>query len=371
MAADEGKVRRAVLTELAREGLRYVPVGISSRHIHLSSEDLQVLFGPGFALEPLRPLSQPGQFAAKQCLTIEGPKGRIDKVRVLGPVRKETQVELAITDAFAIGLKDVPIRMSGNLTDTPGVKLIGPAGELQIKQGVIVAARHLHISEEQARAFKVHDGQVVSVKVGGARPCILENVICRAGKGHDLEIHIDTDEANACSLKNGDILELIVPGEECSCANEAGFDPQRIALKTVNALTGNKDRGADNPCMKTEICMPQIDQNVLDLVTEQDVNEAVRRGDKQISCERKALITPAAADRAMQCAIEIVRVDKSRNVIGQSAAGNEEVLELITAQDLDVAFTRNKTQIYCTRDALITPSAKERILETGIKIIRV
>lgn len=294
MALDETAIRHCVLTELARQGSKFVPVGISARHVHLTSRDIEVLFGPGHQLTPIKPLVQPGQFASKEQVTLVGPKGSIEKVRILGPARGETQVELALTDAMKLGVKNCPIRMSGDLQGTPGLKLVGPAGELTITHGVIAAARHLHLTDDQARAYGVHDKQVVSVRVTGARPCLLENVVCRVGSAHELEIHLDTDEANACCLSNGELVELVLPGqEEHHC--------------TGSCRKGGCTCGGSTPAPASAPA-PAPEQEPLELVTERDINDAFRDNHPQVFCTKKALVTPAGADRAAETGIEIVRV---------------------------------------------------------------
>ena len=361
MAADEGKILRAVLTEMAKEGFRYVPVGISARHVHLCPLNLKKLFGEGYELHPYKDLSQPGQFASQEKVTIEGPKGRIENVRVLGPVRKVTQVEISLTDAMVLGLKDIPVRMSGNIGSTPGIRIIGPAGSIDLPAGVIAAARHLHISSEQARAFRLHDGDVVALRVPGDRPCIMENVAVRAGDGHELELHLDTDEANACNLRNGDFLEIIEPGNT-GCRHDDGKAPdtQKISARAAALLSGMAVDDEDSGNCR-----------ILDLVTESDINNAQRTKVTCVYCDRKALITPAARDRAMQLGIDIIRAESPEARKTLPAVSADEVLELVTATDLDVAFRDNKTQIYCTAKALITPAAKERIAETRIRVIRI
>lgn len=210
---DKSEVRRNVLTELARQGLsRLIPVGISARHVHLTEADIEALFGKGYKLHPIKPLVQPGQFAAREQVTVVGRRGRMEHVRILGPARKESQVEISVSDSFVLGEKNCPVRLSGDLEGTRGVKLIGPEGQIELKKGLIVAARHLHMNDEQARAFGIHDKQIVNIRVTGERPCLLENVICRTGSAHELEVHLDTDEANACGLGNGDLVELELPG---------------------------------------------------------------------------------------------------------------------------------------------------------------
>ncbi|MGI6752040.1 MAG: phosphate propanoyltransferase [Anaerovoracaceae bacterium] len=186
-----------------------VPVGLSNKHLHVSSADLEKLFGKGYKLTFSKALKQPGQFACEEKVDIVGPKGTLKGVRILGPERPETQVELSFTDARAIGVT-LPIRESGKLEGTPGVKLIGPAGEVDLDHGAIVALRHIHLSPAQAEEAGVKDKQVVSVRFGGERAVVYENVLIRSGEGHTDEIHLDTDEGNAAGLSNGDLGEIII-----------------------------------------------------------------------------------------------------------------------------------------------------------------
>jgi len=176
-----------------------VQIGLSNKHLHLRQEDVDTLFGKGHCLTHTKDLIQPGQFACDEKVDIVGPKGVLKGVRVLGPARPETQVELALTDARAIGLK-VPVRESGKLEGTPGCKLIGPAGEVDLEKGVIAALRHVHLSPAQAEAIGVNDKDIVSVKVEGERGLIFNNVLVRAGDAYYGEIHFDTDEGNAAGL---------------------------------------------------------------------------------------------------------------------------------------------------------------------------
>ncbi len=183
-------------------------VGLSNKHLHLCNEDIEVLFGKGHELTSTKPLKQPGQFAAEEKVDIVGPKGTLKGVRVLGPARPETQIELAMTDARTIGVP-APIRESGKLDGTPGIKLIGPAGEVEIDHGVIVALRHIHLSPAQAEEAGVKDKEIVSIKFEGERGLIFDNVLVRSGNGHESEIHLDTDEGNAAGLSNGTLGEII------------------------------------------------------------------------------------------------------------------------------------------------------------------
>ncbi len=186
-------IRNAVLSHLATAGTKYVPAGVSARHVHLSQGDLERLFGPGYTLHPCKALSQPGQFAAAEKVTVAGPRGEIPNVRVLGPVRGRTQVEMTFSEVKKLGISG-QVRMSGDVDSTPGCTLKGPAGQLTIPQGVIVPARHLHLSPQQAACYGLKDGQAVSLRMSGQRSGVLEQVICRVGEGHDLEVHLDFSE---------------------------------------------------------------------------------------------------------------------------------------------------------------------------------
>ena len=199
---------RIVKTAYEQTGKRFVPAAASNRHIHVSPQDLETLFGKGYALKPERALSQPGQFAASETVTIAGPKGRIDQVRVLGPARGKTQVEILTTDAFRLGISPV-VRISGDTEGTPGATVIGPAGTVELTSGVIVAMRHVHISIEQAAWLGLQNGDIASIKKDGIRALVLENVPVRCGEGHNLELHLDMEEANAGSIKNGELLEIV------------------------------------------------------------------------------------------------------------------------------------------------------------------
>ena len=153
-----------------------IPVGVSNRHIHLSQEDLERIFGPGYQLTPTKDLSQPGQYACKETVTICGPKGAIEKVRVLGPVRSKTQIEILAGDCFKLGVK-TQAKLSGDLAGTPGITIIGPKGSVEVKEGLIIAQRHIHMTLKDAENLGVHDGQIVSIQIEGPRGGLLSNVI--------------------------------------------------------------------------------------------------------------------------------------------------------------------------------------------------
>lgn len=186
-----------------------IPVGVSNRHIHLSQKHLSALFGDKYELRNLKNLSQPGQFATRETLKIQGPRGAIDYVRILGPVRRETQIEISKTDSYLLGVH-APIRESGNLAGTPGLKIIGPCGEIDLAYGVIVAARHIHFHPTDAERFNVKNGQMLKVCVDGERGLVFDKVIARVHPQYALDMHIDTDEANAAGIENGSMAALVL-----------------------------------------------------------------------------------------------------------------------------------------------------------------
>ncbi len=194
--------RNQLLLEAKAEEELPIPVEISAHHVHLSQADVEALFGPGHQLTPMHELSQPGQFACEEQVHLVGPKGRIAKVRVLGPTRKETQVEIAMTEQFKLGVQP-PIRQSGDLAGTPGVTLEGPYGSSSIERGVICAQRHIHMSPEDAMRFRVRDNYVVRVRIEGERELIFGDVVVRVNPAFRLAMHIDTDEGNAANIKTG------------------------------------------------------------------------------------------------------------------------------------------------------------------------
>jgi putative phosphotransacetylase len=188
--------------------MKYVPIGVSARHIHLSTEHMDRLFGQGHQLKVMKDLSQPGQFAAEETVAIVAAKGIIDKVRILGPARSHTQIEISRTDAFSLGVNP-PVRESGKIDGTPGLKVVGPQGEVELEKGVIVAARHIHLQTSEAEKWGIRDKQLLRVKLSGERPLIFEDVIARVSEQFALDMHIDTDEGNAAGVKTGDIAQIV------------------------------------------------------------------------------------------------------------------------------------------------------------------
>ena len=186
-----------------------IPVGVSNRHIHLSAEHLEILFGKGYELTPIKDLSQPGQFACKAQLTIIGPSLRaIEGVRVLGPIRRESQVEISRTDSFTLKVKP-PVRESGDIKGSAPITIIGPKGTVNLKEGCIIANRHIHMSDEEGKIFGLNDGDYVTVEVDGERRTTFYDVQVRVNKAFRLEMHIDTDDANAAGIGNGFKVRIV------------------------------------------------------------------------------------------------------------------------------------------------------------------
>ncbi len=185
-----------------------ISVGISNRHLHLCQADLDILFGDGYQMTKMKDLSQPGQYACKETVTLCGPNGAIEKVRILGPVRSKTQVEILKGDCYKLGVKS-PARLSGDLLGTPGITLVGPKGSSQLREGLIVAQRHIHMTLADAQRLGVQDGQMVSIQVNGQRGGIYSNVAVRANESSSLECHIDTEEANAMDVGSLSKIKII------------------------------------------------------------------------------------------------------------------------------------------------------------------
>lgn len=211
----EKLVRETVYKELnlavpqPMEGPNPLVVNVSARHVHLTQEAVEALFGKGYQLNVHKCLYQEGQFAAKESVTLIGPRSRvISNLRILGPCRKESQVELALTDARALGF-DVPLRNSGDLKGTPGCMLMGPAGFYEMPYGVIRAARHVHMSPADAAFYEVKDKDYLKLRVYGENSIVFENLLCRVDPALKLEVHIDTDEGNACDLGQYSLCELV------------------------------------------------------------------------------------------------------------------------------------------------------------------
>ncbi len=185
-----------------------VPIEISARHIHLSQKDLERLFGRGYQLTKARDLSQPGEFSAKETVKLIGSKASFAQVRIVGPIRKNTQVEVTVTEARALGIKP-PLRVSGQVKKSASAILKGPEGQVKLKEGVIIAQRHLHLSPLEAKKFGLKNNQKVSVKIKGERSATFHEVVVRASRQYKKACHLDTDEANSAGMKKCGYGELI------------------------------------------------------------------------------------------------------------------------------------------------------------------
>jgi len=218
---DRGQVERLVRAALLRhmpranghgDGQQYRPklvANISARHCHVTQQDLERLFGPGHKLTPMKHLYQDGEFASEEAVTVIGPRQRmIPGLRILGPCRDYTQVELAFTDGISLGI-DLPVRRSGDHRETPGCWLMGPAGMIELDKGVIRAERHVHMGPKDAEFYGVKHGDRLHMRVVSGCSMVLENLLCRVDERYKLEIHIDTDEGNACDLSHATKVELI------------------------------------------------------------------------------------------------------------------------------------------------------------------
>ena len=210
MQSTEELIRRVtaeVLAEL-RGQPEPIPIGVSVRHVHLCRDHLDQLFGEGYELTVRNELYQPGFYAANECVTLATPKRALHNVRILFPLRSRSQVELARSDAVPLGV-DPPVRISGDIDGTPGIALIGPQGSVQLDEGLIVAARHVHMDPATADRFGVKNGASIEVEIDGRRAMVLRNVIVRVSEGVLLEMHLDTDEANAADIAKGVFARMV------------------------------------------------------------------------------------------------------------------------------------------------------------------
>ena len=230
---DEARAIARKTAHLARERDQVqrelsIPVAVSARHVHLTQQAVETLFGQGHELTPAKPLSQPGQFASEEELTIVGPKRRLEGVRVLGPTRSICQVEISRTDEFHLGV-DAPVRNSGDIKNSPGITLIGPAGQLTLDEGLICARRHIHMTPADAESFGVQNGDVVAVAFDtDGRDLVFGDVLIRVSPKYKLEMHIDTDEANAAELPPLTVGELVDTGKTVHLVNRnTQWEPER------------------------------------------------------------------------------------------------------------------------------------------------
>lgn len=185
-----------------------IQVGISARHVHVTRKDLDILYGEGYQLTVKKDLSQPGQFACNETVDLVTAKGTFKNVRILGPERKATQVEISLTDSMKLGVNP-PVRDSGDIAGSPGLELVGPKGSVTLTEGVIVACRHIHMTPADAAEFAVKDKEIVQVRFEGERALTFDKVLIRVHEQFKLEMHVDTDEGNAALLKTGSTVEIL------------------------------------------------------------------------------------------------------------------------------------------------------------------
>lgn len=271
------RVAAACAAQMSAELPLDFPVEVSAKHVHLTEEAVERLFGKGAKLTPKRPLSQPGQFLSEERVTLVTPKGTIENVAVLGPARKAVQVELSVTDCRALGI-DAPLRMSGDLRDAGDVCIVGAKGMMEARGSVIVAQAHVHLTPPDAAKIGVSDGQRVSVTLRGARAVTLENVICRVSEQAGLAMHIDFDEANACMLgKNATArMRLAAPAQNCA------------------------------PAAKAEVSQPARAAFEGKLVTEADARRLAAEGGARLTLRAGTILTPSAKDVLLHAGVEVV-----------------------------------------------------------------
>lgn len=206
MSVEVNAIVETVVRELKARLM--VEVEASGRHVHLSKEDVEAIFGKGHQLKRVRDLSQPGQFVCEERVSLTGPKGTIQNVVVLGPERKETQVEVSMTDSLSLGIKP-PVRLSGDIEGSSGIIISHGERKIQKEKGVIIAQRHMHITPEDANRLQVKDKEILKIKVFGSRPVIFEDTIVRISKDFQTYVHIDYDEANACGFEKGTLCRIV------------------------------------------------------------------------------------------------------------------------------------------------------------------
>lgn len=257
-----------------------IPIAVSARHVHLSEEHVKVLFGENYTLTPQAPLSQPNQFASQEQVTLVGPKAALHQVRVLGPARSLSQVEISMTDARTLGI-DAPLRYSGDTSGSAPITLIGPKGSLYLKEGCIIAAAHIHMNEQDAKALHVVDGQFVNVQTCSARPLVFQQVKVRVSSRFQLEMHIDTDEGNAALIQGNGYGELVTAGVHKA---SAVLSPQPVQHQLV-------------PPKQTAVITKK-------LITEQDIKELRQQ---ELVIKKRTMVTALAQDMARKKGITIVR----------------------------------------------------------------
>lgn len=278
-------IEQAVKKAMIEESL--IEVEASGRHIHLSREAIDFLFGEGYQLTKGKELSQPGQYACKERITIKGPKGKLENVVILGPERNESQVEVSLTDAVVLG-KKVPVRESGDIEGTPGITLIHQDRELELDKGLIIAKRHIHVSPDDAEKLNVKNKEIVQVKIFGERSLIFDEVVIRIDPRFRTYMHIDFDEANACGFQKGALGKII----KKSSTNEIDEQAPSTGLET-----------------KCEFGKQMhFDKKV---ITESDLQKLFLQGIKKIRIPASSIITPLANDYVRMHSLKIERCEEN------------------------------------------------------------
>ncbi|MDR6550564.1 phosphate propanoyltransferase [Paenibacillus qinlingensis] len=262
-----------------------IPIGVSARHAHVSIEHLETLFGAGYELTQKSDLFQPGQFAANETVLIVGPKGSIENVRILGPVRGATQVEISRTDAMKLGYQP-PLRESGDVQGSSPVTIVGPKGSLYLTEGLIIAQRHIHMSPQDAKMYGFKQGEDVLVQIAGPRSIVYDNVRIRVSERYKLEMHMDTDEANAAWLATGDTGIILHP-------SDSKWMRQTTELDEQLAEPARRNRGYQEN-------VQLIEQKLL---TQRDIQELDA---STITVSKHTIITPLARDTAKDKGITIL-----------------------------------------------------------------
>lgn len=279
------KVRKVMLEE------SLVEVEASGRHIHLNRAAIDTLFGEGYQLTPAKELSQPGQFACKERITVQGPKGKFENVVILGPERKESQVEVSLTDSRTLGV-NVPIRESGDIAGTPAITLINGDKSIALNQGLIVAKRHIHVSTEDAEKLQVENREIVQVKIVGARPLIFDDVVIRINENYRTFMHIDFDEANACGYQKGALGKII--------------------KKTASdSLSSTKKREAPARAAEFEQAIGETASLDKKVISENDLQKVFLKKVTSIRIPASSIITPLARDYIRMHKLQILRSEEN------------------------------------------------------------
>ena len=267
-----------------------IPVEASARHVHLSPADIERLFGPGHKLTPKKPISQPGQYLSEERVTLIGPKGEFRNVAVLGPPRKQTQVEISLTDARTLGV-NAPVAMSGDLSQAADIIMVSDKNVIRAEKCVIAARNHVHMAPQDALAAGLKDGDLVDIRIDSARPITFNNVVVRAGDTHKLAFHIDTDEVNACQFTNGArgyITGLTGGGSVCP-----------------NAPSGAPSQAPACPASPGEAYGPNDVMIGTKFLSEKQVKAVVDNGCSSIILKPGTILSPLAKDYANRYKVKI------------------------------------------------------------------